>query len=194
MNSRDAVLSRLRAQNLPPAPLPDLDGPWIRYPDPEKQFAEVLASVGGRTEIVVPADLEAAVRALPCLASAKKIVCAVPGLPLDTLDLASVADPHELGDVDVAILPGEFCVAENGAVWITDRALRHRVVCFIPQHLALVVPRAEIVPTMHDAYARLRFDGPGYGLFMSGPSKTADIEQSLVVGAHGSRSLTVFRT
>ena len=87
---------------------------------------------------------------------------------------------------------GEFAVAENGAVWLTDARLKHRATLFITQHLALVVPRNEIVNNMHEAYQRLQFSGRGYGLFLSGPSKTADIEQSLVIGAHGARSLTVF--
>jgi L-lactate dehydrogenase complex protein LldG len=116
----------------------------------------------------------------------------VPGIGNSTFDLAAVADPHELEDVDMAIAPGEFAVAENGAVWVTDRQVRQRAIFFIPQHLALVVPREQLVHNMHEAYRRLAFDGPGFGVFISGPSKTADIEQSLVIGAHGPRSLTVF--
>ena len=99
--------------------------------------------------------------------------------------MEQVADPHELEDVDVAIVRGDFAVAENGAVWLTDAELKHRAILFITQHLVLVVPRDQIVDNMHQAYERLRFDGRGYGLFLSGPSKTADIEQSLVIGAHG---------
>jgi L-lactate dehydrogenase complex protein LldG len=44
---------------------------------------------------------------------------------------------------------------------------------------------------MHAAYEELGKVKSSFGLFLSGPSKTADIEQSLVIGAHGARSLTV---
>jgi L-lactate dehydrogenase complex protein LldG len=195
MNSSDsktAILQRIRRRELSPAPLPELNEAWIKYPDRERHFAEVLASVGGS---VLPVDdrsqLDAALQTIPCFMDAKKIVCTVPGIFLGKCDLDSVAEPHELADVDVAIVSGEFAVAENGAVWVRAGALKHRALCCIAQHLVLVVPRSEIVHTMHQAYERMTFDGAGYGLFISGPSKTADIEQSLVIGAHGARSLTV---
>ncbi|MBS0211539.1 MAG: LUD domain-containing protein [Planctomycetes bacterium] len=122
---------------------------------------------------------------------AKKIICRVPGMALGNVELDTLDLPAHVHDIDVAILPGMFGVAENAAVWVTDAGIKHRVVYFLPQHLVLVVPRAEIVNHLHEAYARLQFPGAGYGLFISGPSKTADIEQSLVIGAHGPRSLTV---
>jgi L-lactate dehydrogenase complex protein LldG len=97
-----------------------------------------------------------------------------------------------LEDVDLFIARGEFGVAENAAVWVTDTHTRHRVLYFLTQHLVLVLSADQIVDNMHQAYERLQFTEPRFGLFLSGPSKTADIEQSLVIGAHGARSLTVF--
>ena len=101
-------------------------------------------------------------------------------------------DPHQLEAVEFAILPGQFAVAENAAVWVTSRAVRHQAIYYLTQHLALVVPRDQLLHNMHEAYARLSFDQAEFGCFISGPSKTADIEQSLVIGAHGPRSLAVF--
>jgi L-lactate dehydrogenase complex protein LldG len=83
-------------------------------------------------------------------------------------------------------------VAENGAVWVDEADLVHRALPFVAQHLAIVLPKREIVADMHAAYRRLPRPLPGYGVFISGPSKTADIEQALVVGAQGPRSLVVF--
>ena len=87
------------------------------------------------------------------------------------------------------VLRGELAVAENAAVWVPENNMGHRMLPFIAQHLVLIVEEKNIVPTMHDAYARLRTHLTGYGAFIAGPSKTADIEQSLVVGAHGPLSM-----
>jgi L-lactate dehydrogenase complex protein LldG len=105
-------------------------------------------------------------------------------------------DPHALENVDLAILPTHFGVAENGACWITEAQMVQRALPFITQHLALVLRREDILPDMHAAYERiaaLDAEEPyGFAAFIAGPSKTADIEQSLVLGAHGPASLTVF--
>ncbi len=98
-------------------------------------------------------------------------------------------DGLSLAEIEVLEIDGEFGVAENGAIWLAEEAMPHRVAPFICQHLVINV--SEIVPTMHAAYERLGGVNSGFGLFLAGPSKTADIEQSLVIGAHGARSLTV---
>jgi L-lactate dehydrogenase complex protein LldG len=99
-----------------------------------------------------------------------------------------------LASLDWVIAQGEFIVAENGAIWVDGATMPHRVMLFIPQYLALVVSRSQVVHHMHEAYARVGHPKPGFGVFVSGPSKTADIEQSLVLGAHGCRTLQVFLT
>ncbi len=193
-SAKQIILSAIRRHHLPEAPLPSLDQSWITYPDSRQQFASVLESVGGRA-VFVPnvAAVAAELASLPAWNAAQKTVSLVDGIP-GNVDLNQLADPHATEDIDFAILPGEFAVAENGAVWITDSGVKHRAIFFIAQHLALVVSARNIVHNMHEAYQRLSFDSPGFGAFISGPSKTADIEQSLVVGAHGPRSLTVFVT
>ena len=193
MTSRDEILSAIRKHLLEASPLPDLDGPWIQYPDPIAQFASVLEMIGGRC-IRVPnlQAINAELDALPVYVAAKQTVSTIPGVGRSTVDLNAIDDPHVLEDVDFAILPGQFAVAENAAVWISDEALKHRVIYFLCQHLSLVIRAEDMLHNMHQAYQRQTFNGPRFGGFIAGPSKTADIEQSLVIGAHGPRSMTVF--
>jgi L-lactate dehydrogenase complex protein LldG len=99
------------------------------------------------------------------------------------------SDRATLERIEVAVLKGDFGVAENGAVWVPDANMLNRALPFITQHLILVVRKEDIVINMHTAYERCR--AGNYGSFITGPSKTADIEQSLVIGAHGARSLMV---
>lgn len=191
--SRADILAAIRRRSVPSAELPPLTGPWIEFPDRHAHFATTLASVGGNcVEVATLDQLREDVSRLPVLAGAQHVYSEVPEVLPTTDTVTRVTDPHDLADLDFALVRGEFGVAENGAVWLTDARLHHRATLFITQHLALVVPRSEIVNNMHEAYQRLQFAGRGYGLFLSGPSKTADIEQSLVIGAHGARSLTVY--
>lgn len=192
-SSRDAILRALRAA-VPQAesPLPDLSALGVSFPDLRAQFAASLASVGGRcVEVPAGTPLEPALLQLPEYASATRVASRVPGVARANVELAGIADPHQLADVDFCVLPGELAVAENGAVWVTDHGGANRAVAFLTQHLALVVPAAALVHDLHEAYARIRVPIPGFGLWLSGPSKTADIEQALVIGAHGARSCTV---
>jgi len=98
---------------------------------------------------------------------------------------------EKLDKIEHLVLQGNFGVAENGAIWLEDKDLPHRLLPFITQHLILQMDARAIVPTMQDAYRRIDLKETGFGVFISGPSKTADIEQSLVYGAHGAKELTV---
>ena len=193
MAARDQILSDLRRNARPGAPRPVVDGVGAKFPDLPARLAEAVTAVGG-TLVRVP-DLgaaDAALRALPIHRDAKRIASLVPGVGAASFDPATIQDPHELEGLDLSILPGTLAVAENGAVWIEGAKLPHHALVVIPEHVALVVNVADVVPDLHAAYARLDLAGrPRWGLFMAGPSKTADIEQSLVIGAHGARSLVV---
>jgi L-lactate dehydrogenase complex protein LldG len=101
-------------------------------------------------------------------------------------------EPHSYENIELSIFMALFAVAENGSLWVTESIIGHRVLPFICQHLTLIVNENDLVANMHEAYGRIGNDDYGYGAFIAGPSKTADIEQSLVLGAHGPRSLAVF--
>jgi L-lactate dehydrogenase complex protein LldG len=110
------------------------------------------------------------------------------------VDWKDYSEPTMLNTIDLAVIEGEIGVSENGAVWVSESRLGHRVLPFITQHLALLLPRRQLVNNMSEAYQRIKIDQDGFGVFIAGPSKTADIEQSLVIGAQGARSFTVIIT
>jgi len=196
MSSKAAILASINTQPIPAMDLPPPVAQPIRYDDPIQKFSEVLKMIGGQAILASDlAEVQRLIQAQDVVQTAQQIVSVVPGLNVatkKTVALEPIADPHQLERVDVAIMRGEFAVAENGAVWCTDALTKHRVVYFLTQHLILVVPAKPIVHNMHEAYEQIGFEQRGFGMFLAGPSKTADIEQSLVIGAHGARSLTVY--
>lgn len=191
--SRDRILESLRSATLPDTPRPARQFAPIQYDDVQAAFLSSLKAVGG-TGLAAKDDSDflEQLQSLPAFQNAQHIASCIPGIADADVDLKSVCDPHDLEQLDLLIARGEFGVAENGAIWVTGSQVSHRAAYFICQHLILVVAAGQLVHNMHDAYERLTFKEPGFGLFLSGPSKTADIEQSLVMGAHGARSLTVF--
>jgi L-lactate dehydrogenase complex protein LldG len=193
-SSRSSILKALRRRPSATATLVDYDNPPCRFTDRRQEFVAAVAAVAGVcTPVADAAELERRLEDIPAYAGARHIVSAVPGAGLRANVVeTSVCDPHELANLDFALVPGDFGVAENGAVWVSGGGLRHRAVYFVAQHLALALPAKALVDDMHQAYERLCFDAPSFGTFLAGPSKTADIEQALVIGAHGARTLTVF--
>ncbi len=194
MAARDEILAALRRNAPSGPPHPGYAGVAAAFPDLLAQFALSVAAVGG-TLVRVPdlAAADAALRALPIHAQARRVASLVPGVGAVTVDATAVTDPHALADLDLVVLRAALAVAENGACWIEGPGLPHHALVVIPEHVAVVVDAAAVVPDLQAAYAALDLPGrPRWGLFLAGPSKTADIEQSLVIGAHGARSATVF--
>lgn len=99
--------------------------------------------------------------------------------------------PSSLHHVDVAIIYAKLGVMENGAVWVREEDIGLRILPFIAEHLVVILDKDKIVENMHEAYRTLNVESTGFGVFIAGPSKTADIEQSLVIGAQGARSHAV---
>lgn len=188
MDSRNRILDRIRSARVPLVAIPDLTGGKIPA-DNLQTFTDVLVSIGGRV-FIVGDYAEVRQHIAKQYAGASRIISVIQDLPWFQQEFSS--DPHDFRDVDLAILKGHFAVAENGAVWVTDDVMGDRSLPFITQHLALVVPVNEIVSTMSEAYEQISRLSFQFGTFIAGPSKTADIEQSLVLGAHGPKSLTVF--
>ena len=78
----------------------------------------------------------------------------------------------------------------GGAVWI-EQDVKQRAIYFIAEKLVILLNKNKIVNNMHEAYKLIDTGEYGFGTFISGPSKTADIEQALVMGAHGARDVMV---
>ena len=194
MSARDEILDALRRAAVAPAALPDVTllGA-VRYPDVRDRFAKSVVEVGGRC-IFVEKSLEDALATIPEYTAARKVVSLVPGVSKANVDLERISDPHDLHDVDFCVLPAELGVAENGACWIIEHGGPNRAAAYLTQHLGVVVAANALVHNLHEAYDRIRIPSPGFAMWLSGPSKTADIEQALVIGAHGARSCTVLVT
>ena len=191
MNSRETILKAISANKPPAIDLPQINaGEVIRYKDLPGQFKNVLQSIGGtavqlKSVVELQEDMEAN------KATGHHVVNRVGALGDVTADISSLS-AAELASVDIAYLHGELAVAENGCVWLYESQMGNRLLPFICQHLVLVIREQDIVATMHDAYNIVDTAKEGFGVFLAGPSKTADIEQSLVIGAHGARSLVVY--
>jgi len=189
MSSREAILGAI-AKNKPQATaLPEL----LSFPSEEDLVAKYTQSVtlNGGTAIEISSLDEVRTYIQENFLEGLQVVSLMEEVP-GTLEISSITDPHDLETVELAVVKGEVGAAENAAVWVSQQNLPHRVLPFITQHLIIVLEKANLVPNMHEAYRKIDVTASGYGVFIAGPSKTADIEQSLVIGAHGARSLTVF--
>lgn len=191
MSSRDKIIDSIRENKLvKDIKLPNYDNFGIRFNSRFETFCKMLESVGGKALVVSKEDLDKTIKEI--YSEDRVIASNVDFCSLGNFDLESSSDDQRyLQDIEVAVVKGEFAVAENGAVWIDSENNQHRALYFIAQNIVIVVEKDNIVNNMHEAYGRLSFEKAGFGLFISGPSKTADIEQSLVIGAHGPKSAYV---
>jgi L-lactate dehydrogenase complex protein LldG len=190
MSSKEDILKKYRANIREQFDMPDLsDIHAITYLDPLLQFMNMTKSVGGNAiEVDAGRDINELIREL--YPDAKEIASNLPEITIATRNPDEVGRARDLNGTDVGIIRGKFGVAENGCVWIPQQ-MKEKAVCFISENLVILLPKSQIVNNMHEAYRRIEFNDYGYGTFISGPSKTADIAQVLVMGAQAARSATI---
>ena len=188
MSSKEDILKKYRANVRVKFDMPDLsDIKAITYPDPLLQFMNMTKNVGGNAiEVEKGRDINELIREL--YPDAKEIASNLPEITIATRNPDEVGRAHDLNGTDVGIIRGMFGVAENACVWIPQQ-MKEKAVCFISENLVILLDKKQIVNNMHEAYRRIEFNDYGYGT--SGPSKTADIAQVLVMGAQAARSATV---
>jgi len=192
MSSKAEILQKIKnSQPSGLAELPNLKVLGSEQFDVLEMYKTVLRNIGGNPKEV--ADYNEVIAYIKSnYPLEKRIITTVPELSeIAVLDWTN-DDPHSLQNVELTIIKAHFGVAENSALWVTDDILGQRVASFITQYLAIIVNKKDLIPTMHQAYDRIGNQEYGFGTFIAGPSKTADIEQSLVLGAHGARGLVVF--
>lgn len=191
MSSRSSILTAIRESKPGPRALPTLPPDPVIEAGTQVQWAAAFRAVlaSSKTTFVERSDLVEYVKSV----GAKTLVSTIADVE-GNLDPYTIGDPLQLAGVDLTILQATLGVAENGAMWVSETEAVHRVLPFITQHLILLLDREHLVATMHQAYRQIDIQATGFGVFIAGPSKTADIEQSLVIGAHGPRSLVVCLT
>ena len=198
MSGRDVVLAAVRRATQTgvahpgPHPPPPLAADFA-------SFAATLVSVGGEAHGPFShAVLTAAVLAHAQRWAAGGRIVAEPSaaalLGITSIEIARTdATPHSFADVAVAIARGSVGVAENGAVAVTAQDAPNRSLLFLAERVILLLDAAGLVGDLHSAVRALPESAWQSQLtFISGPSKTADIESTLVQGAHGPRALAVF--
>ena len=195
MSTRENILEALRRNVRETYEMPDLDKIQpVAYDNTLEQFKMKAMTTAG-AQLIEMADGETIDeiirRAYP---DAKIIASNLPGVTAQ-LNPDTVNEAQELASADVGVIKGDIGVAENACIWI-PQTMKEKAICFASEYLVILLNKKDIVCNMHEAYARIEasknyFRQYKFGTFISGPSKTADIESALVYGAQAARGVTI---
>jgi len=172
MTTKEEILSKLN-DTTPPAL--EYVAPYSQYDNLVKVFTQNLQNAGGK--VYHHTDIDSIYPKLSCV--------------IDTQNYEGDLELSTLEQTELLILYPKLAVAQNGAVWIEPSSYPKELIT-LTQHIAIILDSKDIVSNMQEAYERVDVSTLSTGIFLSGPSKTADIEQALVIGAHGAVSLSVF--
>ncbi|NHE59184.1 LutC/YkgG family protein [Cyclobacterium plantarum] len=189
MSSKESILAAIQKNKPDLLPLPEHPEFPVEGDLVERYKSSIKSNGGEALEVSDPAEIR---DYLELHFQDSQMILSLSEVVKGNYDIALAEDPHDLEHVELAILEGEWGVAENAAIWLPEESLKHRALPFIAQHLIVLLKKDRLLGNMHEVYQSINVSDSGYGVFIAGPSKTADIEQSLVIGAHGPRSMTVF--
>lgn len=190
MSTSNDIIGKCRKnirQRLPRPCLSDIDA--TVYTDPLEEFIIQATAAGCRiVKDRKKEDIDSIIKEF--YPDAKVIASALPEVKSATVNPDNIKKAQDLKGTDVGVIEGKFGVAENGAIWFPQE-VKERAVDFISENIVALIDEDEIVSNMHQAYQKVTFNDYGYGVFIAGPSKTADIAQVLVMGAQAARSMTI---
>lgn len=185
---KEILLDKLRRNTREQYDMPNMQIDATTYDDTYQAFLNICNIVGAR--VVENAHFEDIDNIIRDVYPQAKNITSHLSYVSSTANSDTAIDAKDLNGTDVGVVEGEIGVAENGCIWV-PQTMKERAVMFISENLVIVLRKSNIVNNMHEAYSRIRMTDYGYGCFISGPSKTADIEQALVMGAQAACDVTV---
>lgn len=188
-SAREVILAAVRAALPPAVERPPALEPFeseMTQGSLAEAFVAAATSAGAE---VTRSDRGSVAEVVASLAAGARSAFTFASEPVPTTDASG--DPHELAELDLVVCESALGVAENGAVWLATSDSMARAALLLAQRVVVVVSERDLVRDLHEAYARLDVRAYPFGAFVAGPSKTADIEQALVIGAHGPKAFTV---
>ena len=222
MSEREQILARVRGALKAPAPRPGAHGgtqpsvqtstarQWL--PKVGGSFEEQLAlfqknAVELKADFQLFNSLEEMSRALVRLRDSENwrraashsgaltdAICSP--LNISLLRTDKPYDVYALEACDAGISECDALIAQTGSVLVTNRSAGGRALSVLPPHHVVLARREQLVADLPAAFELLKekYDAnyPSMISFITGPSRTGDIERILVLGAHGPKKLTIF--
>lgn len=196
-DARAAILARLRAAPRAAAPdLPDWRPPAVA--DRLERFRAMLEAVHGEVHVVPSDQWRSALRGILESKGVGRVLAA-PKLAVDWPDMVAYDQPVEtfkdqlVDGIDAAVTTTRGGIAETGTLVLFPDVDEPRLASLLPPIHVALVNAGDIADTLGEVMAAQGWAQamPTNLLLISGPSKTADIEQTLAYGVHGPKQLVV---